>query len=284
MNSGIFANALARGLAAAALIAAAVPAFAGELNDSPLRGGFGDESIKGYGRWDGYYFGATLGAGAATGAFGNGSNTQQNIAVAASGLPNQSELASWSALPDAMRSFRNWGGFGGINRQLDRLVLSAEVSYSRPFGATTVTSSNTTAHNFTSGSYAYNVNVTAMSSLTLDQYGTVRGRVGYVVGQFLPYVALGVAVGSVSYSDRGTVSYTAVDISGTGQPSLSGSFTSNAGRNNVVAYGGVGAVGVDVTILPNMFLRGEYEYVAFAPIGGHRLMLSTFRGGIGLKF
>jgi opacity protein-like surface antigen len=36
--------------------------------------------------------------------------------------------------------------------------------------------------------------------LDLTDYGTARGRAGYVVGNFLPYGFIGMAVGRASYS------------------------------------------------------------------------------------
>jgi hypothetical protein len=263
---------------------AAIALAAGAAWTSSGIAAFAGGNVPSYGRWDGFYFGAALGAGSTTAEFGSGSNTELGKAVAASGLPNAATLSTWSALGEASHRFSSWGGYGGINRQFDNLVLSAELTYNRMFGTATTTSSNTHSYAFASGSYNYSVGTAAQSSITLNQYGTVRGRVGYVAGQFLPYVALGLAVGSADYSDVGMVTYSAIDNSGTGQPSLGGTFTSSFSRRDVITYGGVGALGLDVTILPNLFLRGEWEYAAFSPVGGHRLTVSTFRGGIGLKF
>jgi outer membrane immunogenic protein len=44
------------------------------------------------------------------------------------------------------------------------------------------------------------VNVSASGNLDLTDYGTARGRAGYVVGNFLPYGFIGMAVGRASYS------------------------------------------------------------------------------------
>ena len=41
---------------------------------------------------------------------------------------------------------------------------------------------------------------------------------------------------------------------------------------------------MDVAILPNVFLRGEWEYVGFAQVGGIRTNINTGRVGIGVKF
>ena len=43
-------------------------------------------------------------------------------------------------------------------------------------------------------------------------------------------------------------------------------------------------LGMDVALLPNMFLRGEWEFVAFAAVGGIRSNINTGRVGVGVKF
>ncbi len=41
---------------------------------------------------------------------------------------------------------------------------------------------------------------------------------------------------------------------------------------------------MDVALLPNVFVRGEWEYIAFAPVGGIRSNINTGRVGLGVKF
>src|SRR3569623_1125011 len=43
-------------------------------------------------------------------------------------------------------------------------------------------------------------------------------------------------------------------------------------------------LGVDVALMPNVFLRAEYEYVLFGPIGDIRSGISTARAGVGIRF
>ena len=37
-------------------------------------------------------------------------------------------------------------------------------------------------------------------------------------------------------------------------------------------------------IMPKVFLRAEYEYVAFSPIWDIKSQIQTVRGGVGFKF
>ena len=41
---------------------------------------------------------------------------------------------------------------------------------------------------------------------------------------------------------------------------------------------------MDVALLPNVFLRGEWEYVGFAQVNGIRSSINTGRVGIGMRF
>ena len=55
-------------------------------------------------------------------------------------------------------------------------------------------------------------------------------------------------------------------------------------QSNAIAYGFAAGLGVDVSILPNVFLRAEWEYVQFAPIHDIQVNINSGRVGIGLKF
>jgi outer membrane immunogenic protein len=55
-------------------------------------------------------------------------------------------------------------------------------------------------------------------------------------------------------------------------------------KNNAIVGGFVAGLGMDVALLPNVFLRGEWEFVAFAPVSGIRNNLNTARVGIAVKF
>jgi opacity protein-like surface antigen len=94
----------------------------------------------------------------------------------------------------------------------------------------------------------------------LIDYGTVRARAGYAYGHFLPYAFLGAAVGRINY------------------------VTPTTSKNNAFAPGFEAGLGVDVALMPNVFLRAEYEYVLFGPIGDIRSGISTARAGVGIRF
>lgn len=100
----------------------------------------------------------------------------------------------------------------------------------------------------------------ASSSLKLVDYATMRARAGYAFGQFLPYGFIGGAVARMNYA------------------------TTASSRNNAFSAGFTAGLGIDVALMPNVFLRGEWEYIAFSPLGGIRSSTNTARVGVGVRF
>ncbi len=45
------------------------------------------------------------------------------------------------------------------------------------------------------------INLAGLSKTEIQDYGTIRARAGYAIGNFLPYVTAGFAVGQVKFSD-----------------------------------------------------------------------------------
>jgi opacity protein-like surface antigen len=218
---------IARVSSAAALFAAGLvaQASAADMPDTILRGGtyYSEPASPDYMRWDGITIGATFGWTNMTADFSD--------AFAAG---NNTKESTNSA---------QFGGFLGYNWQWETLVLGVEGAYNR---------FNSLETSATSGGLS--------ASYKLIDYGTVRGRAGYAIGQFLPYAFLGAAVGRLNYA------------------------TPSSTRDNGYTPGFEAGLGVDVSILPNVFVRAEYEYVLFAPLGDVRSGISTARAGVGIRF
>ncbi|PKN51300.1 MAG: hypothetical protein CVU55_12770 [Deltaproteobacteria bacterium HGW-Deltaproteobacteria-13] len=102
---------------------------------------------------------------------------------------------------------------------------------------------------------------------------SLRGRVGYAIGPFLPYVAVGLVWSGVNMEVK--------------------SLTTNEAYNSYSeCWGLTPGIGLDVTLFKNLFIRAEYSYKYFFPAKltinederDIRLGYSTFKGGIGWKF
>jgi outer membrane immunogenic protein len=139
------------------------------------------------------------------------------------------------------------------------------------------------------------VGVSASGNLNLTDYGTARARAGYVVGNLLPYGFIGMAVGRASYSvttvadvaqPQGT-STTDTSCFNTGQSTATCqflSFANSAGQNNALLWGYTVGAGLDWALTPHIFVRGEFEFLQFAPISNIAVSVASGRLGAGFKF
>ena len=243
-----------------------------------LRGSLGGKS---YMRWDGVNFGAQMGLSNVGTDFGNGTSSIVAFILRNSTLEDEFAPSNWTTLSSDTTNGRQYGAFLGYNFQWDQLVLGIDGAYNR---ATTINSSATdsiTRIVTTSDSVQHNVTIDASSSLTLIDYATLRARAGYAMGQFLPYAVVGAAVGRFNYANAATVTDIQT-VASVVQPAFVQSGSN--GKSNAITGGFVVGLGLDVAVLPNVFLRGEWEFVGFAPISGVRATMNTGRVGLGVRF
>jgi outer membrane immunogenic protein len=275
---------------AAAFCSAVVMASIGSARaaDWPLRGSL----EPGFARWDGWHAG--LQAGYANMNTDPGNSTSSLVAFILRNTALQSEFApsEWTTLAPGTTNSAVYGAFVGYNMQWDNLVLGFDVGYKNPSrldaGSTesisrrVVTSSDNVQHDVT---------IDANTSLKLVDYATLRARGGYAIGQFLPYAMVGAAVGRFNYSTTVSVSDFLTQLplapSPPGGPlgfAVLTPSTSTAGKDNAFIGGVVAGLGVDWAMTPGLFLRAEWEFIAFASVNGARNNLNTANVGIGLRF
>ena len=183
-------------------------------------------------------------------------------------------------------SGESYGGFIGYNFQMDEVVFGFEADY---------TSFNRSGRSLSLASRSFYNNtsqvdllIAGTSTTEITDYGTVRGRLGYAFGDFLPYVTGGIAIGRAKISEQ--VGVTASDptfnlnLSQTsfGRWTTAGIAPAYAKTKTV---GGVAlGAGLEYAITPSILLRGEYQYVLFDDFDGHKANINTVRGGAALKF
>ena len=273
-------------IASAAFIIAAPQgrAAAADLLGTPvLRGSLFD----GYARWDGFYAGGHAGASSMWNDFGSAPSKQVTFALRNTTLETEQAPSNWTTLPASTTNSLQYGGFVGYNWQWDEVVLGLELGYSHMASMESSATDSISRVVPTSDGFQNTVNISAQSSISLIDYATLRGRAGYAFGSFLPYAVIGAAVGRFNYF-TGTI----VNVSGINPTAIPpaqatyGPFTFvNAdAKDNAFAAGFVFGLGMDVLLAPNMFLRGEWEYVAFAPVGGIRTTVNALRAGFGVRF
>lgn len=233
--------------------------------------------------WAGVY-------GGVHGGIGSGQTDPRSLSgvLAKSAMPNagihQELLLATINIRETNKRAVSYGAFVGMNWLWDDVVLGVEGDYSH----------SNLAANSSSGPYAlfrdvsavrYTVSSSATSRARINDWATLRGRIGYAAGMFMPYLTAGVAFGSVDNraTTNGTFSTESLNVPAS-FPTINGTFSGVVGRRGIT-YGSAVGAGIDMQIIPNTFLRTEWQYITFAS-GGQRpdISINTARVAGGVKF
>lgn len=259
--------------------------------------------------WSGIYFGAHTGYTSASNGFKN--VFQDPIAKA---LLNTTAEANFNASTLlSPRSERvgggGWGAFVGYNYQFQDTVVGVEFDYTR-FGKTANTADSISRFKVGADGYLETVSLSGLASTKIEDYGTFRVRGGYAIGNVLPFVTGGLAIGRAQVADEVRIrnygydqaTYDANQKLTAGSPSYVNRFgyasfdQTNPGaavpnapsiirRNVTKVVGGVTlGGGLEYALTQNILLRGEYQYVLFNDFDGHKVNLNTVRAGAAVKF
>lgn len=273
------------------LLGSTVQASAGDFDTPTLRGSSPFiPAAPTYMRWNGFYAGGFAGGASASADFGNATKSLVASILRETWLESEFHASDWPRLPNSGDRAGTVGGFIGYNTQWQDVVIGLEASYTKLSIATA--SFDSIGRIVTKDDFAYDVTVQSSAHYSLTDYGSLRVRAGWVLGQFMPFGALGVAVGRGSYSRSATVgyptpTYTLAPPTPPDQPPPNppayGPVTQSESRKNVAIWGYSLGGGLDFAVMPNVFVRAEYEFVAL-PIAGMQMNLQNFRLGGGLKF
>jgi outer membrane immunogenic protein len=281
-----------------ALIVLALPptAFAGDLD--VLRGSqtVGPATFT---NWSGVYGGVQGGYSSGVVNFGTASSSEIAFLLRNTAIEQDQDISQWTVLGSRHPNSTGMGGFIGYNAQWEDAVLGFELNYNRV--SISAISSDSLGRSFTDSTnlpaghhYLYTVNVGAQSSLHMTDIATFRARGGWAAGNFLPYAFAGLAVGRADVSTSATLAYTAYDIPDVQTPPTPqltpltnltyGPVTQANGQNGAFLYGIAAGLGTDIALVSNVFVRGEVEYIFFAPTAGIQLSMWSARVGAGVKF
>ncbi len=260
-------------LAPAGAVAADMPEF--------LRG----STAPTYTRWDGINFGVQAGAMNMNADFGNSTSNLVAFILRNTELQDQFQPSQWTALPSDTTGGTQYGAFFGYNMQWDQLVIGFDMAYNYVSSLQASASDTITRQVVTTpDNVNHAVTIVAQSSIKLIDYTTMRMRAGYAFGQFLPYAMIGAAVGRFNYATTATVSDVGTPPVGSPILPFTTLDTLSDSKNNAFVAGFGTGLGMDVSLMSNVFLRGEWEFIAFAPVGGIRTNINTARVGIGARF
>jgi opacity protein-like surface antigen len=243
-------------------------------------------------RWRGVYGGGQFGYSTAGANFGNSVND-----LAASIVRNtvlEPVVKNLATLPKGNSDGSNFGGFFGYNTQWEGTILGFEFNYSRVsvnIGASATIppllisndSGAPAGHHF-----VYGLNESGSETIRITDLATFRARAGWIAGQFLPYGFLGVAMARADVNRSASVFWTRNDFPDAGVvpalPPASGGGTASDVQNGGFYFGYAAGIGMDVFVMPNVFLRGEWEYVQLPSVKSMSVTMNNLRAAVGMKF
>jgi outer membrane immunogenic protein len=263
------------------------PAFAADYDLPILRGSEPPPPVTTVGpatftRWSGFYVGGDFSYNNANVDFSSATQPSVAFSLQDTVVQQQFSPSQLQALGSVSDNAFGFGGFLGYNTQWQDLILGVEGNYTHTSLSVMTSSSGTISRSFTPPAGNV-VNVTinnATGHFDLTDYAEARARAGYIVGNLLPYGFVGFVVGRGGYSVSTDVDLTCIGgFSCIGFPQTPG-----AGQSNALLYGFSIGGGLDWALTQNVFLRGEFEFVQFAPISNILVSIVDARAGVGFKF
>ena len=273
-----------RRIVLALMMAGAVQgAHAGDFSDDlPVLRGMLRESPR-YVRWQGFYVGGQAAYGSSDHNFNGATKDIAAQQLALATVEQVLSVSSWPVIGGKV-SHQNsaFGGFAGYNGQWGDAVMGVDASYMHGnFGAK---ASGTMSRQITVDDINYAATANSAASINFTDVLTLRGRAGYVIGNFLPYAFGGVALG-LADSVRSSTIRSQGQYIGSGAPTIQPydvTYSTTDTKNQRLMVGYTFGVGAEAMLFGNFFARGEWEYVRFTgPIDTN---INTVRGGVGYRF
>ena len=234
--------------------------------------------------WQGYYIGGQGGYGSTDMNFTGSNSAMMARLLDGTAIENGMHVSQWPLFNGSTsRHQTSFGGFVGYNGQWDDTMLGVEANYMHGTfsGASTATASRISGVALGDGAI-HAVTASSTKSMSISDMGTLRGRAGYVVGNFMPYMFGGVALGMADVSGSVRVS----DQWGADQAAALAAtpviLTASNVQHGQFIYGYAAGLGTEVNLFGNVFGRAEWEYVKFT--SSVNTTINTIRGGIGYKF
>jgi len=246
-----------------------------------------------YADWRGLYAGGQISYSDAHADFSESTQAPISYALRFTDLEESFTPSNWPVLGSANHGGIGGGGFVGYNFEYRTPDLNVVLGFEANFdiASLSIFSPNSPISRLTPASgdgNTYLVNITGGGQVSNLDWSTLRGRVGWGVGNFLPYAFVGFALGNADVGVTET-------ISGEVNPPAAGrclaidgcsvfSATGTAGKNSAWLYGVTAGAGLDIAVSRNFFMRTEYEYVQFQPVSGTNIDINTVRLGGGVRF
>ncbi len=261
-----------------------------DLSDLPvLRGGITDGLSRSSVNWQGAYIGGHAAYSSANMDFSNATSSLTSFML--QNIAYEPTVSSWTLLGRSSPVSAGFGGFVGYNAQWDDALLGIEANYTHLSDLTGASSNTLPPLIIAGGNGCWQfpgktntlcaVQLGGTASAQVADVLTLRGRAGYAVGNFLPYMFGGLALGRVNITRSVTVTE---NDSYSDNSTYSTTQSSTAPNNNLLAYGYTAGGGFEALLWGGLFGRVEYEYVKFVSVKDINVQMSTVRAGFGYKF
>lgn len=247
-------------------------------------------SVFGGGRfdWSGFYFGGGAGISETKFKPGEGLRALANSAFRNTDLAAERDMGSFiNNLPDKRDSGSQFFGIVGYNYLFDDVVLGLEADYTRSGHNYRITDFISRRSALSNGN-VYDWSMTTNQAAKLDDYATLRLRMGWAYGRIMPFATLGAALGR--FNTTSTIDADALIVANAGQANetrnRANGYPLQVGtiRKNTYSFGLTAGAGVDWALTDNLFLRAEYQFIRFAEIEGTTTTVNTGRVAAALKF
>lgn len=206
--------------------------------------------------WKGFYAGINAGYGL------NNINTYDKL-----GTSTQGAFTAFNGYNTQYIGGALAGGQLGYNHVFSNHIMlggEADLGWADIYNNTSPNNSGATSLSTNSASFANNAS-NNYSRLGLDWFGTVRARLGYDMGKFLPYITGGFAYGGLSNTNRSIQAYSFGGAN-------SGYTVLINGSNSSVSVGWALGAGSEYLVSDNWSVKAEYLYTS---LGGITTPIST---------
>lgn len=244
--------------------------------------------------WDGWYVGGQVGQSWTNTDYGRTVVSMTNSLFRSTTL--QDPTSQLTLLGRVNGQSSGFGAFVGRNFQYDDVVLGVEANYKYLSSLATSTAASLGPIQVAQPALVLPPGATAADAVTLNGSAslqvkdemTFRGRAGWAICDFLPYIFGGLAVGrmDVERTVSSSVTRTINLANGTSTSFLLPQFsqTSTDGRSNNFVAGWTAGIGMEYMLWGNVFVRGEWEYVKFMSIKDTVVTQNSVHAGLGYKF
>jgi len=234
-------------------------------------------------RWAGFYVGGQVGWGISNMNFAG--TTQPVVAYLLRELRVESEnrVSDWQVLGKGDTRSAGAGFFIGYNNAWEGMIIGVDFTWSKVNYFLNAPETPIARVTSTSTGAAYAMTVAGAANMQITDFGVLRVRAGVDLGNVLPYAGVGFAVGRAGVYRSATAFGT--ETLPTDPPDVTPFyFTNNETKSNAVIYGWSLSGGLDIMIMPCLFMRAEFEFVNFQPLWNINSSISTGRIGVGYKF